>query len=85
MTSEKLTKVYNECLRLSLEKNEQYGDSLQNPPKIFCKEKLQGIYGRIDDKLARVREVGAANALDTMKDLVGYLVHAIIIIEDERG
>lgn len=65
-----------------IQKNITYGNSLQNPLGIFQKEPLQGILGRIDDKLSRIKTVGINDETeDTLGDLIGYLVHLKIMIK----
>lgn len=67
-----------------LKKNNEYGDSLQNPLGVFQKNKLQGILGRIDDKLNRIKAVGINDKTeDTIGDLIGYLVHLKIMLKDD--
>jgi len=63
-----------------IQKNINYGDSLQNPLKTFQKDPMQGILGRIDDKLNRIKTVGLDDKTeDTVDDLIGYLVHLKIM------
>ncbi len=65
-----------------LQKNIDYGDSLQNPIGIFQKNKLDGILGRIDDKLNRIKSVGInEDTEDTIGDLIGYLIHLKIMLK----
>lgn len=65
-----------------IQKNITYGNSLQNPIGVFQKEPLQGILGRIDDKLSRIKTVGINDETeDTIGDLIGYLVHLKIMIK----
>ena len=63
------------------DKNNAYGDSLQNPIGVFQKNKIDGILGRIDDKLNRIKSVGINdNTEDSIEDLIGYLVHLKIAL-----
>ena len=64
-------------------KNESYGDSLDNGVDIFTTDtsikvlsrKQYGICCRIDDKLARIKQVGITpDTLDTLDDIIGYLI-----------
>jgi hypothetical protein len=61
---------------LLLAKNQAYGDSAFEPLGVFSN--LGGVAGirvRIDDKLARVRNIGpAGDDEDTVLDLIGYLI-----------
>ena len=64
-----------------IDKNNAYGDSLQNPIGVFQKNKIDGILGRIDDKLNRIKSVGINdNTEDSIEDLIGYLVHLKIAL-----
>ena len=64
-----------------IQKNKDYGDSLQNPIGVFQKNKIDGILGRIDDKLNRIKSVGINdNTEDSIEDLIGYLVHLKIAL-----
>ena len=54
---------------------------LQNPLGIFQKNKMDGILGRIDDKLNRIKAVGINDKTeDTVSDLIGYLIHLKIML-----
>lgn len=74
--------IANEMDRLKaffIEKNISYGDSLQNPVRVFSKDPLEGMLARVDDKLSRIKSVGInEDTLDTVEDIIGYLVHIII-------
>jgi hypothetical protein len=61
---------------LLLEKNKSYGDTANNPPKIFSKlDAVEGLCARIDDKLSRIKQRGITDATeDTVADLIGYLI-----------
>jgi hypothetical protein len=61
---------------LLIEKNKAYGDTANNPPKIFSKlDAVEGLYARIDDKLSRIKMRGITDATeDTVSDLIGYLL-----------
>jgi len=64
-----------------IEKNNDYGDSLQNPIGVFQKNKIDGILGRLDDKLNRIKTVGVTDKTeDTIDDLIGYLVHLKLML-----
>ena len=61
---------------LLIEKNKAYGDTANNPPKIFSKlDAVEGLCARIDDKLSRIKMRGITDATeDTVSDLIGYLI-----------
>ena len=63
-------------LLLLLEKNKSYGDTANNPPKIFSKlDAVEGLCARIDDKLSRIKMKGITDKTeDTISDLIGYLI-----------
>lgn len=82
-TEQRLTKVFNEIRDNVIQKNIDYNDSLQNPLNIFQKNKIDGILGRIDDKLNRIKAVGLNDKTeDTIEDLIGYLVHLKIALKN---
>ena len=63
-------------------KNRDYGNSLQESFIVFGSgnDPMAGIKARIDDKLNRIRTVGVCdNTMDTIDDLVGYLIHLKIM------
>lgn len=66
----------DECKKLLLEKNREYGDSALHPLGIFSRlEAIEAIKIRIDDKLARIQFSGQKNIKeDTVLDLIGYLI-----------
>jgi len=85
-TNEKLENYLEETKKFLIQKNNDYGDSLQNPIEVFQKNKIDGILGRIDDKLNRVKAVGINDKTeDTIKDLIGYLIHLDIMLEDLKS
>ena len=58
-TEELIKEVGREVVVLLLEKNKAYGDTANQPPKIFSKlSAKEGILARIDDKLSRIKTVG---------------------------
>lgn len=84
MTTNQKIKVYCESLIPFLtKKNDDYNDSLQNPISVFQNDKMQGILGRIDDKLSRIKSVGITDKTeDTITDLIGYLIHLKIMLDE---
>ena len=74
--STKIAITCEDIKNLLLEKNANYGDSACAPLNIFSKlGASEAICARIDDKLARISNVGLNDATeDTLDDLIGYLV-----------
>ena len=71
--------IQSEMQRISdllIQKNNAYGNSVTQPAKIFSKgDAVESISARIDDKLMRIANRGInENTLDTVDDLIGYLV-----------
>ncbi len=63
-------------VRTLVEKNQAYGDAAAAPLRVFSDAPASAaICVRIDDKLSRIRTLGAEAdaAEDTLADLVGYL------------
>ena len=75
----------NEIRDLLISKNEAYGDSALEPDNIFSKlDSAQAICARIDDKLARIKNVGLDDKTeDTLDDLIGYMI--LLKIARERS
>ena len=75
-TEDLIKEVGREVVMLLLEKNKAYGDTANQPPKIFSKlSPKEGILARIDDKLSRIKTVGLnSKTEDIMLDLIGYLI-----------
>ena len=71
----------NEINRFLIQKNNQYGDSVLQPIRIFStSDKTEQIKVRIDDKLNRLMQGNASleSDEDVIKDLIGYLVLLLI-------
>lgn len=84
-TNDKIKSTLKELSQFLVKKNIDYGDSLQNPIQVFQKNKIDGILGRIDDKLNRIKTVGINDETeDTIDDLIGYLVHLKIMLDAEK-
>lgn len=76
----KISEEFDRIKDIVINKNIDYGNSLHNPISVFQKDKMQGILGRLDDKLNRIRTVGINdNTEDTIDDLIGYLIHLNIM------
>jgi hypothetical protein len=85
-TNELLENELQRLRDLFIEKNEQYNDSLQHPLSTFHKgDVVSGICARLDDKLGRIRESGInEHTIDTIDDLIGYLVHLRIALNKRQ-
>lgn len=78
-----IEKEFNKLRDFVISKNTQYGNSLYNSRPIFQKNKMEGLLGRLDDKLNRIATVGINDKTeDTVDDLIGYLIHLKIMIND---
>ena len=87
-TNELLENELQRLRDLLIEKNDQYNDSLQHPISTFHRgDVVSGICARLDDKLGRIRQAGITeDTIDTIDDLVGYLVHLRIALRKKgRG
>lgn len=83
-TNNKIAEEFDRIKQIVLQKNIDYGNSLHEPLGVFQKDKLQGILGRLDDKLNRIKTVGINNNTeDTIDDLIGYLIHLNIIKKND--
>jgi len=87
-TADKIKKTMDELRDFLVAKNEQYGDSVMKPIKIFSDaSEDSGIRIRIDDKLNRLMQ-GNDNMEtdeDVIKDLTGYLVLLLIVMREKNG
>jgi len=67
--------VCNELSEMLLEKNESYGNSAEEPIRIFSSSSPEEqINVRIDDKLSRISKGKEYGTDDTELDLIGYLI-----------
>ena len=75
-TEELIKEVVRDVVLLLLEKNKAYGDTANNPPRIFSKlSPKEAILSRLDDKLSRIKNVGLTDKTeDTISDIIGYLI-----------
>jgi hypothetical protein len=87
-TTDKIKQTMNELRDFLVSKNEQYGDSVMKPIRIFSDApESAGIRIRIDDKLNRLMQ-GNDNMEsdeDVVKDLIGYLTLLLISMRDKDG
>lgn len=69
-----------------ISKNNKYGDSALEPLNIFSKATpVEGLLGRIDDKLKRMRNYDSVTEdEDVIRDLIGYLILLELAIQDEQ-
>jgi hypothetical protein len=88
---ERISSVCNGLERMLLAKNETYGNSALDPLRVFSKtDPIEQIKVRIDDKISRLARGGEDLAavgesyLDTIQDLIGYLVLLLVAIERSR-
>ena len=83
--SAKVRDVLYRVGELLINKNEQYGDSVNNPIRLFSKLDSQaGVRVRIDDKLSRLARGNDSieSDMDIVDDLIGYLVMLKMIMEE---
>jgi len=81
-TNKRLAEEFDFLRDFVIQKNVDYNNSLQNPISVFQPSKMDGILGRLDDKLNRIKASGInENTIDTIDDLIGYLVHLKIMIK----
>ena len=85
-TQEEIRKTMNELRDFLIQKNEQYGDSVMKPIRIFSKADIDaGLRIRIDDKLNRLMQGNDSmeSDEDVVKDLIGYLALLLIALRQE--
>ena len=82
-TNKRIKLFCDDLSNFLIQKNIDYNDSLQNPLGVFQKNKIDGVLGRIDDKLNRIKKVGINDKTeDTITDLIGYLIHLKLMLEE---
>lgn len=82
-TQEQIKNTMNELRDFLIQKNEQYGDSVMQPIRIFSKVDTDaGLRIRIDDKLNRLMQGNDSmeSDEDVVKDLIGYLTLLLIAL-----
>ena len=85
-TQEEIRKTMDELRDFLIQKNEQYGDSVMNPIRIFSKADTDaGLRIRIDDKLNRLMQGNDSmeSDEDVVKDLIGYLALLLLALRNE--
>lgn len=75
--------IIEECDKIKemlLKKNNEYGDAIINPLRIFSSVDIfEQINVRIDDKLSRIMNKNNKEIKeDTLLDLIGYLIFKLI-------
>ena len=84
-SQEAIVKQCDSIKEMLLEKNAAYGDSALDPIRIFSRaDNVQQIENRIDDKLSRLKrghDMPDESRMDTIRDLIGYLVLLLIAVE----
>lgn len=75
--------IIEECDKIKemlLKKNNEYGDAIINPLRIFSSADIfEQINVRIDDKLSRIMNKSNKEIKeDTLLDLIGYLIFKLI-------
>tara|TARA_B100000131_G_scaffold311829_1_gene345151 strand:+ start:2418 stop:2780 length:363 start_codon:yes stop_codon:yes gene_type:complete len=84
-TADKIKIAIKDIENLLLTKNDQYGDSVFSPIRIFSKvDQNEQIRVRIDDKLNRLVHGNDSieQDIDIVQDLIGYLVLLYIKMQD---
>jgi len=84
-TQDKIIKTMDEIKDFLVQKNNQYGDSVFQPVRVFSKaDKTEQIKVRIDDKLSRLKKGNDSieSDEDVVSDLIGYLVLLLISMRE---
>tara|TARA_R110002153_G_scaffold64304_14_gene172215 strand:- start:1253 stop:1525 length:273 start_codon:yes stop_codon:yes gene_type:complete len=84
-TQIKIRLTMEEMTDFLISKNEQYGDSVMSPIRIFSDADTEaGLRIRIDDKLNRLMQGNDSMEKDedVVKDLIGYLTLLLISMRD---
>lgn len=84
-TQDKIIKTMDEIKDFLVQKNNQYGDSVFQPVRVFSKaDKTEQIKVRIDDKLSRLKRGNDSieSDEDVVSDLIGYLVLLLISMRE---
>ena len=85
--SKEIKNTANELRDFLLEKNQQYGNSVGNPLRVFAKEHgtQELLRIRMDDKLSRLARGNDSMESDddVIKDLAGYCILLLIAMREE--
>jgi len=79
--------VCDELKEFLLAKNKAYGNSANDPVRIFSKVgTIEQINVRLDDKLSRIARGNEFDGDDTELDLIGYLIlkRAVKLLESKK-
>ncbi len=69
--------IAEQCDRIKellLAKNKAYGNSVFQRGKMFDMSPIEAIKARINDKVARIHNLGDDDIEDSLEDLTGYLI-----------
>lgn len=83
----RIAEAFDSVRDMMLKKNEEYGDSVFQSIELFGHsiDAMTACLARISDKFKRLETLGLSEAsVDTLDDLVGYLIALKLIIEDEQ-
>lgn len=84
---EEITKTCNQLRKFLLQKNEQYGNSVGDPIRVFAKKHDRGelLRIRMDDKLSRLARGNSSmeSDEDVIKDLAGYCILLLITMREQ--
>jgi len=88
MNIEQVNKLIEiECDKIKqelIQKNIDYNNSLYRP-NMFNQNPIEGIKARISDKINRIASKGIDDKTeDSVGDLIGYLIHLKIMLNNER-
>jgi hypothetical protein len=87
-TRDKIIDKMDQITGMLLQKNEAYGDSANNPIRLFSKASpKEQLLVRLDDKISRIARGTNHDVVpeDTILDLIGYLVLLSIAQDDEKA
>ena len=83
---ERIEAVCDEVKEMLIKKNRSYGNSAEDPVRIFSKaDPIEQINVRIDDKLSRLSRGSEYPGDDTILDLIGYLILMLVIVRKRNG
>lgn len=83
-TSQKIQMECDALKNLLLEKNRKYGDSALNDGIVFNIPPITAIEARINDKIARLKNVNHDENEDVILDLLGYFILLRIALKDKK-
>lgn len=78
-----IARICDDLRDFLLAKNDSYGNSAFEPINIFSQlDAKEGILIRIDDKLKRIRNGQGYPGDNDLKDLTGYLILLMVLLEE---